>query len=116
MRRWWRPQVHARDMPTKRESRRELPDGFPWFSHWRVATMATTPRRRKGAVAPSQQSAVRVTLTLDVGLLTRLNAGATLARKSASAYAAELLTEGLRGLILIDKRQSAEADIAAPGN
>jgi hypothetical protein len=76
--------------------------------------MATTPRRRKGAVAHSHQSA-RVTLTLDVDLLSRLAAGATKARKSVSAYAGDLLAEGLRGLILIDKRQGAEANLAAHG-
>jgi hypothetical protein len=73
---------------------------------------STTPRKRKGAAAPLQESTTRLTLTLDVGLIARLAAGAAMSRKCVSAYAAELLQEGLRGLVLVDRRKVAEANLS----
>jgi hypothetical protein len=73
----------------------------------RVATQAT--RRRKPADA-GQKRTVKTSLSLDTDLHARVNAAASLAGTSTNAFIVEVLTESLRGLILIDRRKSSGPD------
>jgi len=72
-----------------------------------VATQVT--KRRKPADA-GQKRTVKTSLSLDTDLHARVNAAASLAGTSTNAFIVEVLTEALRGLILIDRRKSSGPD------
>lgn len=78
-------------------------------TEWSRSVATQPPRRRKAADA-SPKKTVKTSLTLDVDLHARLNAAASLAGTSTNAFVVDVLTEALRGLILIDKRKSGGQD------
>jgi hypothetical protein len=73
---------------------------------------AQVTKRRKPADA-GQKRTVKTSLSLDTDLHARVNAAASLAGTSTNAFIVEVLTEALRGLILIDRRKSSGPDDSA---
>lgn len=67
---------------------------------------AQTPRRRKAAEPPKSKS-VKTSLTLDMGLHSRLSAAASMAGMSNNAFVVEVLAEALKGLVIIDRRRNS---------
>lgn len=69
--------------------------------------MATeSPRRRKPA-SPAKRRTVKTTVVVDVDTHSRWALAAALRGLDRSAWAAEVITEALKGLIVIDKRKSS---------
>lgn len=62
-------------------------------------------RRRKPAVASTDRT-VKTSLVLSVELHSKLSAAASLSSQSNNAFITDVLTEALRGLVLIDRRKS----------
>src|SRR4051812_35772037 len=69
-----------------------------------IAVSSQTPRRRKVADA-SKQETVKCTVLLRVEVHARLAAAAALRKCDRSTFAAECIENGLKGLIVIDKRK-----------
>ena len=68
--------------------------------------MATeSPRRRKPAV-PAKRRTVKTTVSVDVETHARWAAAAALKGMDRSAFAVEVITEALKGLVLFDRRSS----------
>ncbi len=68
---------------------------------------AQTPRSRK----PADQQAgrtVKASVVLDVGTNARLAAAAALEGIDKSTYMARCITESLKGVVVIDRRKSAD--------
>lgn len=68
---------------------------------------AHSPRRRKSA-HPSTDRIVKCTVLLRVETHARLAAAAALRGCDRSAFAAECIEAGLKGVIVIDKRKPAD--------
>jgi hypothetical protein len=63
------------------------------------------PRRRKPASPSTARSArVKATVMLDVSTHAKLAVAAALRGMDRSTYAAELIAEGLRGVVAFDKK------------
>ena len=71
------------------------------------------PKRRKPADTPASKS-IKTSLTVATDLHARWSAAASLRGISNNAFAVEVLTDALRGLLLIDRRKSSgDADSAS---
>lgn len=70
--------------------------------------MATEKPKRRKAAPTSASRTVKTSLTLDVDLHSRLSLAASLAGMSNTAYVTGVLREALKGLIVIDKRNSRD--------
>lgn len=69
--------------------------------------MTPAPRRRKTAV-PSVERSVKATVVVDVDTHARWAAAAALAGVDRSAWAAGVIKEALRGVIVVDRRKTGE--------
>ncbi len=67
---------------------------------------AQSSRRRKTATAPDGRP-VKTSVPLDVGTHARLCALAALRGMSNGALAAEFIRDGLKGIVVIDRRKPA---------
>ena len=68
---------------------------------------AQVPRRRKPAVPPSGKS-VKASILVDVELHARWAAAAALRGMDRSAFAVEALKEACKGIIVVDRRRTAD--------
>ena len=66
------------------------------------------PTRRRAAARPPVNAVVKTSVPLDVETHARLCAAAALQQRDRSALAAEILSEALRGIVIIDKRRSGD--------
>ena len=74
-----------------------------------------TPQRRKPADSQAGRT-VKASVVLDVGTNARLAAAAALEGIDKSTYMARVITESLRGIVVFDRRKSADgADPSAQG-
>ena len=75
------------------------------------------PARRRTAARPSPTVPVRISVPLDAEDHAKLCAAAALQQRDRSALAAEILRDGLKGLVAIfDRRKSAgRVDLADEG-
>jgi hypothetical protein len=70
--------------------------------------MATpVPRKRKSAV-PHSERTVKTSLVLGVELHTKLAAAASIQGVDRNALAVEILTDALRGIVVMDRRKGAD--------
>jgi hypothetical protein len=65
----------------------------------------STPRKRKAAAPPTERT-VKTSLVMGAQLHLQLSAAASLAGKDRNALAIEILTDALRGLIVVDRRKT----------
>lgn len=68
--------------------------------------MTPAPRRRKTAV-PQTERTVKATVIVDADTHVRWAAAAALANMDRSAWAAAVLREALRGVVVVDRRKTA---------
>ncbi len=74
---------------------------------------AQTPHRRKSADSQTSRT-VKASVVLDVGTNARLAAASALEGIDKSTYMARVITESLRGIVVFDRRKSADgADLAS---
>ena len=66
-----------------------------------------TPHRRKPADSQASRT-VKASVVLDVGTNARLSAAAALEGIDKSAFIARCLTEALKGIVVFDRRKSAD--------
>ncbi len=71
--------------------------------------MTPAPRRRKTAV-PSTERTVKATVVVDVDTHVRWAAAAAMANMDRSAWAAAVIREALRGVVVMDRRKTAGPD------
>jgi hypothetical protein len=73
--------------------------------------MATpVPRKRKTAV-PQAERTVKTSIVMGASLHLQLAAAAAIAGKDRNALAVEILTEALRGLVVVDRRKTADRSV-----
>ena len=69
--------------------------------------MATpAPRKRKSA-APQTERTVKTSLVMGASLHLQLSAAASMAGVDRNALAIEILTEALRGIVVVDRRKNS---------
>jgi hypothetical protein len=116
----WRPAWDVRHGFTRlREVHRY---GTPKTEKAEVATLGPfrSPVSKQGGnhVAKQERRTIKATFSLDVDLVTRLNACATLRNTSRDALATAALEEAVKGLVLFDRakpaRRSTGKDRAVP--
>lgn len=69
--------------------------------------MATAPRRRKAAATQTERT-VKATVVVGVDLHVRWAAAAAMAGMDRSAWAAAVLAEALRGVVVMDRRKTPD--------
>lgn len=69
--------------------------------------MATAPNRRKSAVTQAERT-VKATVVVDVDLHVRWAAAAAMAGMDRSAWAAAVLKDALRGVVVMDRRKTSD--------
>lgn len=72
-------------------------------------TVASQPPRRRGSAAPSARKFVSASVRLDVATHARVAAAAALAGVDRSAWINEAITLHLQGIVVFDRRKSADA-------
>jgi hypothetical protein len=72
----------------------------------RIAVATNKARGRKG-VATHPSKTVKATVVVDVDLHAKWSAAASLRGMDRSAWAAEVLAEALKGLLIIDRRKGS---------
>src|SRR4051812_49956322 len=73
--------------------------------------MATpAPRKRKPA-APQAERTVKTSLVMGASLHLQLSAAASIAGVDRNALAVEILTEALRGIVIVDRRKPADRSV-----
>ncbi|MEJ7639724.1 MAG: hypothetical protein WKF75_17565, partial [Singulisphaera sp.] len=70
--------------------------------------MSAQPSRRRGPAAPAIRKYVMASVKLDAATNARLAAAAALAGMDKSAWMSRAITEALSGVLVIDRRKSAE--------
>jgi hypothetical protein len=70
--------------------------------------MATPAPRRRRSAAPPVSNTVKASLIVSRDLHSRWHAAACLRGVTANAIAVEALTEALRGIIVVDRRKTAD--------
>ena len=70
--------------------------------------MSAPQPRRRGAAAPPVSKTVKASLTVDVDLHARWAAAAALRGMDRNAFAVECLRDGLKGIVVIDRKRSAD--------
>lgn len=69
--------------------------------------MTPAPRRRKSAV-PQVERTVKATVVVDVDTHVRWAAAAAMANMDRSAWAAAVIREALRGVVVMDRRKTSD--------
>jgi len=67
--------------------------------------MTPAPRRRRSAATPNAKT-VKATVIVDVDTHVRWAAAAAMAGMDRSAWAANVLREALRGVVVVDRRRN----------
>ena len=70
--------------------------------------MATPVPRKRKAAAPQAERTVKTSLVIGASLHLQLSAAASIAGKDRNALAIEILTEALRGIVIVDRRKTAD--------
>jgi len=63
---------------------------------------------RRGSAAPAARPPLKTSVPLDVGTHTKLCAAAALRGVTRSTLAAKFIKDGLRGVVVVDKKRSAD--------
>src|SRR4051794_5103640 len=75
--------------------------------HWSNGMGEPNPRKRKAAV-PQTERTLKTSLVMGAQLHLQLSAAASMAGKDRNALAVEILTDALRGIIVVDRRRSTD--------
>ena len=93
--------------PTMNRGRKRWACDLCVVTYWRYPVSEKPSRKRKpAATLPSKP--VKCTILLDVETHTKLAAAAAMRRCDRSTYAAEILREGLRGIVCFDRFASGK--------
>jgi hypothetical protein len=69
--------------------------------------MTPAPRRRKSAVTQAERT-VKATVVVDVDTHVRWAAAAAMANMDRSAWAAAVIRDALRGVVVMDRRKTSD--------
>ncbi len=70
--------------------------------------MAKEPAQGRGSAAPQVPKSVMASVRLDVATHARVSAAAALAGMDKSAWMSRAIRDALKGVVVIDRRKSAE--------